>query len=130
METKRQVRRLCRVPKIVTLLIVTAISLGAAGVASAACDARIGSQFSNSSPNITVTANNNGVFPGHISVGQYSWGTSGGVNNLGGGYYNQHYSFLANQYVVGTNPTVQFTFGSSAGSCASYFFSQSILVAS
>jgi len=92
METKRRVRRLRRAPKVVTVLIVAAISLGAAGVASAACDARIGSQFSNSNPNITVTANNNSVFPAHITVGQYSWGTNGAPNNLGGGYYNQRYS--------------------------------------
>jgi hypothetical protein len=119
-----------RAPKVATLLVVFVLSLAGAGLASAACDAHIGSQFSNSSPNIAVTANNNGVFPGHISVGGFSWATSGGVTNLDGTNYLQHYTFTANSYTVGSNPTVQFTFGSTAGQCASHLFSQSILVVS
>lgn len=90
----------------------------------------MGSQFSNSNPSITITANNVGVFPGHIAVGQYSWGSSGSPNNLGNGYWSQRYTYLANQYVVNSNPTVQFVFGAGAGSCASYVFSRSILVVS
>jgi hypothetical protein len=121
-------RRLRRGPKLILALILVVAALAATGVASAACDARMGSQFSNSSPLINITANNGGNFPGHITVGQYSWGTNGGVANLGGGYYKQQYTFLPGWYVVGSSPVVQFVFPSSAGACASYVFSRHITV--
>jgi len=126
----REPRRLRRAPRMLVVLGVMMVSLAFAGVASAACNARIGSQFSNSNPSIAVTANNNGVFPAHITVGGFSWGTSGGVTDLDGTNFLQHYTFTPNSYTVGSTPKVQFVFGSTAGACASFVFSQNITVVS
>jgi hypothetical protein len=126
----RHPRRLRRASRMIVVLGIMVVSLAVAGVASAACNAHIGSQFSNSNPSIAVTANNNGVFPGHITVGGFSWGTSGGVTNLDGTNFLQHYSFLPNSYTVGSTPKVQWVFGSTAGACASFVFSQNITVVS
>ncbi len=128
---KAQLSPLRFAPKVVALLITAAISLGVAGVASATCDVRRGSQFSNSSPLINITANNSNHFPLQITVGGViSWGVSGSSVDVGGGYYKQAYTTGANEYTVGTNPYIDFNFPSTAGSCASFVYHQTILVAS
>ncbi len=127
---KRAARKPVWIKVIGAIAVVLVLTAVAPAVASAACDTRMGSSFSNSNPLINITANNSGHFPGHITVGQYSWGTSGGVANLGGGYYKQKYVFAPGFYTVGSTPKVQFTYPSTAGSCASFTFQRNITVIS
>lgn len=127
---KRVARKPACVKLIAAIVVILALTAVAPAVASAACDTKMGSSFSNSNPLINITANNGGHFPVHIMVGQYSWGSSGGVANLGGGYYKQKYVFAPGFYTVGSTPRVDLTYPSTAGSCASVNFRRNITVIS